>query len=107
VSKQTKIISLDELERLAKEATPGPWHYTPETDSDDWTLHNDEYTFIKQDDSGVPIYDKDGEYIAAANPARVLELITAIKDIWALRGVNGPDCCDSTMAIVKKVLREE
>jgi len=46
--------------------TPGPWTFTPADEIDDWTLHDSQFTFIKQDDSGVPVSDADGFLIAAA-----------------------------------------
>jgi len=49
---------------LDKDATPGPWEYTPLDDVDDWTVYNAEFTFVKQDDSGVPVSEEDGAFIA-------------------------------------------
>ena len=69
---------LKSLKAMAEAATPGPWHYNPDTADDDWELYNDEFVFIKQDDSGVPIPRADGEFIAAANPFMVLRLIKEI-----------------------------
>lgn len=83
MSKITRVqlsdIDMGTLERLATEATPGPWKYIPDSEHDDWQIHNDEFTFVKQDDSGVPISKADGEFIAAANPATVLALLQEIK----------------------------
>ena len=84
---------LDELERLAKAATPGPWFQTgapwfrdgsgvlagsPDgnvayliADTDDFGLPRDEY-------EGFPLGDKedDAAYIASANPATILRLLS-------------------------------
>lgn len=84
---------LDELERLAKAATPGPWFQTgapwfrdgsgvlagsPDgnvayliADTDDFGLPRDEY-------EGFPLGGKedDAAYIASANPATILRLLS-------------------------------
>lgn len=57
---------IDEIRKRLKDATPGPWEYVPADDCDDWQLYNGEFTFIKQDDSGVPVSTEDGEFIANA-----------------------------------------
>jgi len=57
---------IDEIKERLSKATPGPWTYIPDSDSDDWQLHNSEYEYIKQDDSGVPISRENGEFIANA-----------------------------------------
>lgn len=69
----------DELKKLAEAATPGPWEATRQTD--------DECSFIGyfiegvgktiSDDGTAPDH-KDALFIAAANPAAILELL-AIK----------------------------
>jgi hypothetical protein len=33
------VLDLDELERLAKNATPGPWVFSPERDTHDYMVH--------------------------------------------------------------------
>lgn len=55
---------LDEMEKVATAATSGPWTYTPAGDGDDWMLYDKEFTFVKQDDSGVPVSKEDGTFIA-------------------------------------------
>jgi len=69
---------LNELREIAKRATPGPWRYSPATFYEDWTIETPE-CFVKQEESDVPISDNDGRYIAAANPATVLELLDTIE----------------------------
>lgn len=77
-------IDLDELERLAKAATPGPWIFV-----------NVGYTFSQsaqysiEPSPGVSVWEhnrKDADYIAAANPATVLALIARVRKAEA-RGV--------------------
>lgn len=101
-----QITDLETGKRLAEEATPGHWHYTPDNDVDDWTLNNDEHVYIKQDDSGVPILKADGEYIAHHNPARMLEMYELVAD---LRGAlekrvshGHNDTCDKSLVVEYK-----
>ena len=71
------MVDLDELERLAKEATPGPWFVS------------DEYTGIVVDSNDIRVastyadkpYDViDGKFIAAFNPAVAAELIRRLRE---------------------------
>lgn len=71
---------LSELEAKAKAATPGPW----EADSYDHCT-----VWYSERDSGVSVADactlQDGCFIAAANPATVLELVKELRnrrDLW-------------------------
>lgn len=71
---------LDEIERLAKAATPGPWECAPGDAIDHWELWNPKTTeYVVQDDSGVEPRFEDISYIAAANPETVLKLIAVVK----------------------------
>lgn len=72
---------LSELERLAKEATPGPW---PQGKEDkEFVLYNG--TFICGCNSAImrngDVIDgkTNARYIAAANPAAILELIAELR----------------------------
>lgn len=70
-------IDLKELEALARAATPGPWH------AQDQHADNGEFSHVGvETDDGMEIIgeelgpgDADTRFIAAANPAAVLELI--------------------------------
>lgn len=64
-------------ERLEK-ATPGPWKFWPADNCDDWIVHNAQFTFVKQDDSGVPVSPEDGALIANA-PTDLARLIAALE----------------------------
>lgn len=75
---------LDALEQLARAATPGPWtmrrlgtsyaYYTPaEPKYQSWEI-----------DSSGPMSDVDAAYIAAANPAAVLDLIKRVRELAAI-----------------------
>jgi len=73
------MIDLDKLEALARAATPGPWHFLF-VESDDSAYPSDgchvyadnKKPLITDDDAPC---ESDSIYIAAANPAAVLELI--------------------------------
>lgn len=66
----------DIRERL-KLATPGPWKYVPADEHDDWMIYNSEFTFVKQDDSGVPVSKEDGTFIAHS-PTDIARLLKAV-----------------------------
>ena len=67
---------IDALEQAAKAATPGPW----EISRDDYAL------FIESRKGTVgEIGDAfDANYISAANPAAILELIAELRQAWAI-----------------------
>lgn len=79
------MVDIDELEKLAREATPGPW----EVDAGGYVCTklllptpNDGY--IKHEITGCYINGrnsrKNHKFIAAANPHVILELIKLIKE---------------------------
>lgn len=77
------MIDLNKLEKLAKGASPGPWGIA-ETRAD-----NGEYTGLEifADDGSALISeeylpnDADSQFIAAANPAVILELIETQREL--------------------------
>jgi hypothetical protein len=69
---------LAEWKRLSEKATCGPWEFTKADDIDDWMIYNSQFTFVKQDDSGVPVSDDDGAFIAESRTA-VPKLIAALE----------------------------
>lgn len=81
------MIDLEELKRLARDATPGPWstkEYGP--DHLEVLLPNG-FSRIISDPTVVTDYD--ARYIAAANPAAVLALIERVeKAEAALKGLH-------------------
>ncbi|MHB9857649.1 DUF6221 family protein [Streptomyces sp. YIM S03343] len=102
---------LDEDERIARAATPGPWGWTPETDV--WDQNGP--TLIRQghdgcegrdlvevlagwghDAWGLNVGDADKAYFAAHDPVRVLRETDARRRIIAEHALNGWVCstCD-------------
>lgn len=76
-------MSIDDLERLASLATPGPWYYASgrnvvTTSSPGFALPLDDITGEHRpgDVEGVATYT----FIAAANPAIVLALVAELRD---------------------------
>lgn len=72
-------IDLDELERLAKAATPGPW-YAGEKNR--WQLHDGRFIRTSHDHSGTAMVVSgggDADFIAAANPETVLALVERVR----------------------------
>lgn len=68
---------LDRLEELANKATPGPW-YNVVVESDFSVVSTD----MQDDNKSIaiePIEEKDSEYIAAANPAMIKEMIAELR----------------------------
>ena len=71
-----------ELERLAKDATPGPWDWGHEMQpsSEEWTLNPG--ILIAEGTDGTPEGDSidraNAAFIAAANPATVLALLSEL-----------------------------
>ena len=77
------MIDLDKLERLAKAATPAPWDAVVSTGCVrylgppiDGTEHGDYVANCR----GGPREIADSEYIAAANPSAILELIVRVQN---------------------------
>lgn len=87
-------MDLDELERLANEATPGPWVAAYHIRTESWALtfklpdcdevNDDLNVLAKAPDSGSQWSD-DFEYIAAADPQTMLRLIKVVKGALAYK----------------------
>ena len=81
---------LSTLESLAKAATPGPWEHLPHNNKDAWVItkyqnpESEEYVCSIAFAFGdiQEKRNKDAAYIAAANPAAILELIA---ELWQAR----------------------
>ena len=69
-------IDLDDLERKARNATPGPWHFS----RDSWNVSTPDC------DLDICVYQPEneqnttGELIAACYPAVILELIRMVRE---------------------------
>jgi hypothetical protein len=69
---------LEEIKARINNATPGPWVFHPADECDDWIIYNSEFTFVKQDDSGVPVSKEDGALIANA-PSDLTYLLALVE----------------------------
>jgi hypothetical protein len=78
-------VSLAELERLAMAASPGPWSSWVEgrdqTSGDSFimTAAEDLYPRVVVDDQWNSNWQADWDFIAAANPATILELLRMLR----------------------------
>ena len=77
-------MNLEELERLAREATPGPWvsrrGFVMQPPEGMWeTIIADTANGIESE-NWAKEFVQNGEFIAAANPATVLALIARIRE---------------------------
>lgn len=80
-------IDIDKLEVLAKEATPGPWIFDPES-ADEWgAIVNSEKHAICEF-LGEQTTDVNGRFIAAANPAAIQELINRLRDATSYQFIS-------------------
>jgi hypothetical protein len=75
-------INLDELERLAKAAAPGPWLYFVPCNTP--SLNPDQAAFLvgprmRAMDKSQGFAVEDAAHIAAANPATILELVAEVR----------------------------
>ena len=71
----------DELERLARAATPGPWEQTGSSVCNwhDGTYELEVQVFRQED--GLAQVRADAAFIAAANPATILALLSANREM--------------------------
>ena len=74
LQKELKMIGLDELEKLAKEATPGPWSHIRDI------VIGDESKLFESYNDNV----EDARFVAAANPSTVLDLVAEIKELRSI-----------------------
>ncbi len=108
-------MNINELEQLAKAATPGPWH-SPGLGE----VHDDNNNCVIVDvcwrEEGEFIENSvgngtqlDADYIAAANPSAIIELIAAYREaVAAIRNtLNGVDTsrrdCRAALATAKRL----
>ncbi|EPH1720596.1 ead/Ea22-like family protein [Klebsiella quasipneumoniae] len=71
------------LKAEAEKATPGEWVYFPENTSIEYDVGSDEsqgsILYVDSGDFTQPQTDRNGEFIALANPANVLALVDALE----------------------------
>lgn len=82
------MVNMDELEQLARAATPGPWEYVQDGDEMSGELRVEGTDGRDRDYIGL-IADntwghENGHFIAAANPAVVLELVQRLRAAEAI-----------------------
>jgi len=122
---------LDEDERIARAATPGPWEWTPETDV--WDQNGPTLVRVGHDGYegrdlvevlagwghdawGLHVSDADRAFIAAHDPARVLREIDAKQKIvrwhykrpgpkWDTPDAKGFECATCDQEFPCKTLR--
>lgn len=70
---------IDELEKLARAATPGPWYVDDDEDSDKFLVGPYSDHGIVTNPVVSTCNDDNASYIAASNPAAILELIQRLK----------------------------
>lgn len=95
---------LDEDERIAKAATPGPWEQAGERS--EW-VSSDEYWAVA-DCSGAEPARENAQHIAAHDPARVLREIDAKRDLLVFaKGIHDHHATFTTgvYARLEKTLR--
>ena len=92
---------LTALRSLAEAATPGPWHFH----QDDGTALDISEVCIPRPEEDVDLSiaslldDRDGAFIAAANPQVILELIERLRETERLRAHWREKCTD---ALIKR-----
>ena len=75
------------LKAAAEKATPGEWVYFPKNTSIEYDVGSDEsqgsILYVDSGDFTQPQTDRNGEFIALANPANVLALVEALEKAQA------------------------
>jgi len=111
--------TLDDLERLAKAATPGPWHWDEDREhllpdgADAYTGESVLFAAPCGYENSYPVIsDEDASYIAACSPQTILALCRVAKAAkeWREHGPGQSHCededcpCTSTVCQLKKAL---
>lgn len=95
-------MNLDELERLADAATPGPWGCNEASGLDDCLWSDNAQAWVIFNDSFETMRQCDADFIAAANPSTVKELVQLVRQCKnALTYVNDWAALDALTAIEK------
>lgn len=94
----TSPIDIDRLERLAREATPGPWRVPPSGD----VVHGEAYDLL------AIIYESgaDAEYVAAVSPDVLLKLLEVVRAAAAYRNRVGDARTDIDVLVALEALAQ-
>ncbi|EML9434698.1 ead/Ea22-like family protein [Klebsiella pneumoniae] len=93
----TDIIELAQsLKAAAEKATPGEWVYFPKNTSIEYDVGSDEsqgsILYVDSGDFTQPQTDRNGEFIALANPANVLALVEALEKAQGMEAYWKTQC---------------
>ncbi|MEP9925885.1 ead/Ea22-like family protein [Klebsiella sp. GG_Kp156] len=101
------------LKAAAEKATPGEWVYFPKNTSIEYDVGSDEsqgsILYVDSGDFTQPQTDRNGEFIALANPANVLALVEALEKVQGMetywktqcRGIT--DHCEELQARIAEL----
>lgn len=82
-----------ELRRLASKATPGPWEWSGRTVDEDGYVHIPECSYLVgciMLSDNYEGYQEDCDFMAAANPARILALLDEVANLRAALAQAAP-----------------
>lgn len=86
------------LKAAAEKATPGEWVYFPENTSIEYDVGSDEsqgsILYVDSGDFTQAQTDRNGEFIALANPANVLALVEALEKAQTKAIEHGRTACE-------------
>ena len=96
---------LDEIEAVAKKATPGPFYVEVESVGDLSLWSGDDYV-------GQVRMGEDALYVAMMDPATTLALVAEVRELRAKvervrEIIDGPDYAEAQLALVDEALGEE
>ncbi|EPL2207621.1 TPA: ead/Ea22-like family protein [Klebsiella pneumoniae] len=84
------------LKAAAEKATPGEWVYFPKNTSIEYDVGSDEsqgsILYVDSGDFTQPQTDRNGEFIALANPANVLALVEALEKAQGMEAYWKTQC---------------
>ncbi|MBG2202032.1 ead/Ea22-like family protein [Klebsiella pneumoniae] len=106
-----------QLKAAAEKATPGEWVYFPKNTSIEYDVGSDEsqgsILYVDSGDFTQAQTDRNGEFIALANPANVLALVEALekakgmKAYWKTQCRGITDHCEELQARIAELEREQ
>lgn len=86
------------LKAAAEKATPGEWVYFPKNTSIEYDVGSDEsqgsILYVDSGDFTQPQTDRNGEFIALANPANILALVEALEKAQTKAIEQGRTACE-------------
>lgn len=101
------------LKAAAEKATPGEWVYFPKNTSIEYDVGSDEsqgsILYVDSGDFTQPQTDRNGEFIALANPANILALVEALEKAQAenTAGVAGmAESYETTISMLRSRIAE-